>query len=456
MDISSWIAHWGALTPDRTALRFEGVELSYRQLEERVARLAGALESVAVAGDRIAYLGPNCPELLELLFACSRRGTILVPLNARMPAEELRAFVEDCDPRVLFAQHDYTESAAAAARELAAVEVSSFTTPGEGLARGRPLARLRPPEPLPLLLAYTSGSTGRPKGALLGSEALLFNAYNARTAYGLTDADSILALLPMFHVGGLNILATPALMCGATITIERSFDPARALEVISRRHPTLTVLVPPVSLAMIAHRRWATADVSSLRAVLIGSTGVAEAAVRPWLERGVPVSQVYGLTETCPIATFVPLDRSDDKHGTAGVPALFCDVRIQSDPTRGTGEVLLRGPNVMREYWRNPAATRDAFSADGWLRSGDAGFFDADGFLHIVDRLKDGEVALIFNTTEGWQSLRDSASIRASALTGRVPYFTTAAASVAAARAIAALRTRPLEVMALQQYYSQS
>lgn len=389
MDISSWVAHWAARSPDRAALRFEGVELSYRELEERVARLAGTLERVVARGDRVAYLGPNCPELLELLFACSRTGTILVPLNARMPAEELRVFIEDCDPLMLFAEHDYRETAATAARGLEDLEVSSFTAPGDGLGRGPTVARPRAPEALPLLLAYTSGSTGTPKGALLGSESLVVNALNATTAYGLSGADRILTLLPMFHVGGLNILTTPALMCGATIAIERFFEPERALEAISRWQPTLTVLVPPVSLAMIAHQRWTTADVSSLRGMLIGSTHVPEAAVQPWLERGVRVSQVYGLTETCPIATFVPLERCDDKHRTAGVPALFCDVRVESGRADGVGEVLLRGANVMREYWRNPTATRDAFSPDGWLRSGDAGFFDPDGFLHIVERLKD-------------------------------------------------------------------
>jgi fatty-acyl-CoA synthase len=229
---------------------------------------------------------------------------------------------------------------------------------------------------------------------VLTHQALFFNALNSVAAFGLTASDEVLTNIPMFHVGGLNIFTTPAISAGATVTIDPRFDPGATLAEVERSRTTLMISVPAMTRALVAHPAWAATDLGSLRCVATGSTFVAEEALRPWLDRGVAVCQVYGLTETCPIATVVPVAEAGCMAATAGRPAMHCRVRIV-DPSSGSdvgegevGEVVVRGPNVMQGYWRNDAATREAF-IDGWFRTGDAGFVDEEGFLHVVERLKD-------------------------------------------------------------------
>ncbi|MEA2218005.1 MAG: indoleacetate---CoA ligase [Solirubrobacteraceae bacterium] len=400
-EISSWIAGWSRRSPDRLAVRFEDQEIDYRALEWRVARLAGALarrEAIA-AGDRVAYLGQNAPELLDLLFACARLGAILVPLSARMPAPELRAVLENTEPRALLAEAPFAQTAREAGDGLR-LRVVPF---GDGhrsgglaaLLHGAPELRCDPDRPLAtaLLVINTSGTTGPAKGAVLTQEALHYNALNVAAAVGLGAADEVLANGPLFNTGPMNILTTPALAAGATVTILREFDPGATLEEIERRGITLAISTPAMTRALISHPRWDTTDLSSLRCVVTGSTTVREDALAPWFARGVPVLQDYGLTEAMPVVTIVPLDDAHRLRATAGRPVAHCRVRIAAEdgspvPAGEVGEVLVQGPTVMREYWRNPQATSEAFH-DGWLRTGDAGCLDAEGVLRIVDRLKE-------------------------------------------------------------------
>jgi acyl-CoA synthetase (AMP-forming)/AMP-acid ligase II len=201
----------------------------------------------------------------------------------------------------------------------------------------------------------------------------------------------------MFHVGGLNIHTTPALRAGACVTIHRRFDPTQALRAIAEDRPTLFLAVPQVSLAMTAHPEWSSTDISSLRIVTTGSSIVPEAVIRPWLQRGVPVTQVYGLTESAPVAICLRREDAMRKIGSCGKPTMHCQARIvdahgSALPPGERGEIVLRGPNLFREYWNDPAATAAAF-ADGWLRTGDIGHRDAEGFYYVDDRLKDMVIA---------------------------------------------------------------
>jgi fatty-acyl-CoA synthase len=242
----------------------------------------------------------------------------------------------------------------------------------------------------PLLVVYTSGTTGRPKGAVLQQGALLWNAVMSQHMHGLTADDHVLTVLPMFHVGGLNIQTTPALQLGATVTLHQRFTPDETLETIARDRPTLTVLVPSTIQAMIEHPRWPATDVSSLRALTTGSTQVPQPLIEAVQARGVPVLQVYGSTETCPIAVYTRLGGDLMRTGSAGLPGLLCEARVVDDsgrevPTGTAGEVLVRGPNVFCEYWGDKAATSEALR-DGWYHSGDIGTRDCDGYFFIHDR----------------------------------------------------------------------
>jgi len=194
----------------------------------------------------------------------------------------------------------------------------------------------------------------------------------------------------MFHVGGLNIMTTPALHAGATVTLQRRFVAADALRAIAERRPTLTIVVPATMLALQRDPGWAATDLSSLRMVNSGSSTIPIALIQPFHARGIPVGQVYGSTETCPIAVYLRAQDAQRKIGSTGTAAVHCEVRVVDadghDVVPGTaGELLVRGPNVMAGYWEDPIATAEALR-DGWFWSGDIGHQDPDGYFYIDDR----------------------------------------------------------------------
>jgi fatty-acyl-CoA synthase len=234
-----------------------------------------------------------------------------------------------------------------------------------------------------VLIVYTSGTTAAPKGAVLTQSALVWNAFNSIHAHDLRQDDHVLSPLPMFHVGGLNNQTLPALMAGATVTLHRRFEPGQWLADVATRRPTLSLLVPATMQAVIGHPAWEATDLSSLRMLNTGSMVVPESLIRAFHAREVPVGQIYGATETAPLAAVLMAHDAYAKPGSAGKAALHCEVRIVD------GEVQVRGPNVMRRYWNNPEATAAAFAEDGWFRTGDLGRWDVDGFLWIDGRSKD-------------------------------------------------------------------
>jgi acyl-CoA synthetase (AMP-forming)/AMP-acid ligase II len=396
-DLSHWIGLHADRSPNNIALRYDGAEITYAAFDERVRRLATTLiaEYGLQPGDRVAHLGFNGPLVLDLLFACARIGAILAPLNWRLAPAEHRMILLDCAPKVLFVDRQFRASIdgfADALANVAIVNVEDIFAPATG--SDPPVAGERSQA---LLLVYTSGATGRPKGVVLTQEALFWNAVDSIAAHDMTSADHVLTVLPMFHVGGLNIHTTPALRAGACVTIHRRFEPAQALRAIAEDRPTLFLAVPQVSLAMTSHPDWSSTDVSSLRFVTTGSSIVPDAVMRPWLQRGVPVTQVYGLTESAPVAICLRREDAERKIGSCGKPTIHCQARIVDDsgrelPTGEKGEIVLRGPNLFREYWNDPKATAGAF-ADGWLRTGDIGHRDAEGFYYVDDRLKDMVIA---------------------------------------------------------------
>jgi len=199
-------------------------------------------------------------------------------------------------------------------------------------------------------------------------------------------------VLPFFHVGGLNIQTTPALHLGATVTIHPRFAPDATLEAITHDKPTLTVLVPATIQALIEHPLWPDSDLSSLRAITTGSTQVPQSLVDAIERRGVPVLQVYGSTETAPVAVYTRIGGDLSRAGSTGLPGLVCEAKIVDvageEVLHGTpGEVVVRGPNLFFEYWGNEAATGETLR-DGWYHSGDIGTRDADGYFFIHDRKK--------------------------------------------------------------------
>lgn len=394
--IDSWIEAHAQASPGKPAIVFAGETLSYGDLAGAVGRIARHLrEKEGVRfGDRIAYLGTNAPDMLALLFACARLGAILVPLNWRLAPPELAHAVADCGAKLLLHHPDYTETAPAIAGDAAARVVD----PAKGglIAQAAGLAPLEAGTgeghgEAPLLIVYTSGTTGRPKGAVLTQDAIEANADNACHMQEITIDDRVLTVLPMFHVGGLNIQTTPALREGATVILHDRFHPASTLAAFQEARPTLTVLVPATLAALIAHPGWREADLSSLRLVATGSSDVPHALMRPFIERGIPVLQVYGATETGPVSIYQRACDPDTEFGSIGRAGPRTRVRLMVDGreagTGEIGEIQLQGGNITRGYWGREDATAESF-VDGWFRTGDLAMRDADGAYWFKDRIK--------------------------------------------------------------------
>jgi fatty-acyl-CoA synthase len=402
MDLSDLIERNAAFTPDKAAIVFEGEILSYAALNVRIEQTARALKAeLGVSrGDRVAVLSLNRPDYLVLLYACARLGAMLVPLNWRLAVAEQLFILTDALVKVLVLEPAFEEILPALEKSQPDTRIVGLDfAPSKGIAFEALLAQARgdgrnPHTDLtcPLLIVYTSGTTGRPKGAVLRQEALLWNAVMSQHMHGLTSADHVLTVLPFFHVGGLNIQTTPALHFGATVTIHPRFAPDTTLTAIARDRPTLTVLVPAIIQAVTDHPDWLSTDLSSLKAVSTGSTIVPPHLIDRFVARGVPVLQVYGSTETCPIAVYTRLGGDLSRVGSTGLPGLCCEATVIDDagvelPPDTPGEITVRGPNVFSEYWGNAEATREALH-DGWYRTGDIGLRDADGYFWVHDRKK--------------------------------------------------------------------
>ena len=239
-------------------------------------------------------------------------------------------------------------------------------------------------------IVYTSGTTGRPKGAVLSQEALFYTALNGQSVFEFSRADRILTAIPLFHVGGMNIQTLPGLRVGATVALHRRFDPAAVLKTLVEDRTTLLAIVPTMARALFALPDFADADLSGLRCVCMGSSSVPPALIAPWHARGIPVNQVYGLTESGPTALALPIADGFARSASAGKPVLHCAAKVVADDSGREarpgemGEIRLRGPNMMTEYWGAAA-----FAEDGWFRTGDLGRTDRDGYFFVEDRKTD-------------------------------------------------------------------
>ncbi|MDH3231320.1 MAG: AMP-binding protein, partial [Alphaproteobacteria bacterium] len=402
MDIADWIMQHAGLTPDKAAIRFAGADIGYGALAARIEAAARVLAgNFAIGrGDRVAYLGLNHPDMLVLLFACARLGAIFLPVNWRLAPPEHDFILRDADPKLLVAAPEFADEIAAIGAAAAAIPKAGLDAPVDDWpswdalvagADGGALGATAPEDPV--LLVYSSGTTGQPKGALLTQDNLFWNAANSIHMHGMTADDHVLTTIPMFHVGGLNVQTIPALHAGGTATLHARFDAGATLDAIARDRPTLTVLVPAQMTALFAHPDWESADLSSLRLVTTGSTIVPVPPIRRFHARGVKVIQVYGSTETAPVVVYQTGEDAERRIGSAGRAGLHSEMRLVDDAGDEVrpgerGEILIRGPQVMREYWGDPGATA-AVLRDGWFHSGDIGHVDADGWLYVDERKKD-------------------------------------------------------------------
>ena len=366
--------------------------LDRTQLAGRVSACAArlALRHRVRAGDRVAWLGHNHPAVIVLLFALARLGALLVPLNHRLALAEWRSVLADCAPRLLL--HDDALAEAAQALGTAGPAVVQWHAFMGDRAEGSP----PPPKPRPgapedpLLLVYTSGTTGQPKAAVHTQANLLANMAIAAQVQALGADDSVLTVLPLFHVGGLCIQTLPALSVGAHVHLFSRFDATATLRSIAHDRHTLTLQVPATLQALTGHPDWPTTDLSSLRAVWAGSSLLPAAALAAFHQRGVPVCNVYGSTETGPFSIALPPEHAIGHAGSCGWPAPGVDMQLVDAqgavvPHGAVGELCVRGPNVVARYWPE----RGALDAEGFFHSGDLARQAPDGSVTVVGRAKD-------------------------------------------------------------------
>jgi fatty-acyl-CoA synthase len=396
------LAHHAIRTPEKALTVFEGEATTYGQMEANAIALAGGLHEQGVGpGDVVGLLSYNCPEFLETIFAANYLGAVAMPINWRLAAPEVRYILEHSQARAFVC-------------DAALVDLGNATTDGWdgapervviGSADGWTALRdvravSAPPRPRVAAgdihrLMYTSGTTGRPKGVMLTHANLAWKNLAHLVEFGFTSADLGLACGPLYHVGALDLTTTSLIAAGATTIIHRAFDAAQVVDELERSRVTVVWLAPAMVNAIMALPDIESRDLSSVRLVINGG----EKMPIPLIERiqrtfsSAWFADAYGLTETVSGDTFLDRDSIVTKLGSVGRPCLHLELDIwdeegQSVPAGERGEIVMRGPKVFKGYWRDPEATAAAF-AGGWFHTGDIGMRDADGYLFIVDRLKD-------------------------------------------------------------------
>ena len=391
--VSEWIRRWANCAPKKAAVIFNAMEVSYADLEDRIQGVSYLLCSLGVKqGDRVAVCASNRIEILELVFSCARLGAILVPVNNRLTAPEVRFQLEDCEPVVVLA--DAPRSALILEAGAEPADLDEFASMAHSTGRQYAASIPEVPQDLErsLLLVYTSGTTGTPKGAVLSQRSLLYTVLNAIDHEGFGPDSIVASVLPLFHVGGLNIQTIPCLCAGGTVVLAERFVPESLLEIVRQYRPTHLLLVPTAMSALLDAPTLVPQDLSSLGALNCGSSVVPEKLIRRFNSFGVRVVQVYGATETGPTA--VVLGYTDaGRVGSCGKPARHSELRIVDDAGTDVspgemGELWLRGPNLFTHYWNRPEETEQAFSGS-WYATGDLGFADEEGFVYISGRRLD-------------------------------------------------------------------
>jgi fatty-acyl-CoA synthase len=401
--VGSWIERRARIAPADVAVVSGERSLTYAELAARIRRLANGLRALGVVrGDRVAWVGPNHAAFLESLFAAGLIGAALAPVNHRLARDEVDAVLADIEPSVVVVHGDQpvVHGDQPAGDGASSPRIVAGDGTGGGL-RFDDLVDRSPDDAIDervspddlLLLPHTSGTTGRPKGVMLTHANVTWNVVNFLTVADFRADDVTVAIAPFFRVGGTGVNVLPVLFVGGAVVVPSDTGPDALLASIERHHVSVGFGNPDALDAMLASPAWTATDLSSLRFVLTGGAPVPERLIRAYLRRGVPLVQGYGLSEAGPLALLLDPRDALARVGAAGTPPLFVEVRVvrpdgaDAEPNE-TGELLVRGPNVMAGYWRRPDETARTV-VDGWLRTGDAARLDEDGVAWIVGRVRD-------------------------------------------------------------------
>lgn len=403
--VRDWIAYHAETTPDKRALfdLASARDYSYNQMDERVARVAGFLKSKGIKpGDRVAYLTLNTTDVMELIFGCWRVGAVCLALNFRLAPPELAYILNDSEASLILVDTPFA-GAAEITKPLTKVAhwIGTDGVGGESeyeaaIAAATPIYEMHPAEMEDqALLMYSSGTTGSPKGVIITHAMLEFTGSAAVRTGGVSPQNVALNNMPLFHIGGLNVTALPAMWAGGTCVIMRMFDPGGTLKALDSAGLGINVLfmVPAAYNAMRAHPDVEKTDFSRINTALCGAETVPVALMDWWRAKGITIQEGYGMTETAAAGCMIQKEDIPAKVGSAGRPLMHTQIKIvdaagEICAPNVQGEIWFKGLCVTPGYWRNEEANAEAF-VDGWFRSGDIGRKDEQGYVFIDDRIKD-------------------------------------------------------------------
>ncbi len=396
VNLSAFIRFHASRTPDRTAVVYGDLRISYAELADRCSRVAALLVARGIReGDVVAAFMKNSPAFLDLSFAVSQIGAVFLPVNYRLAAEEVAYIADNAGAKLVFADTEFAaqvsglpqvvavdEAAQADPRRLADAKL---TDPGQTFRKPDDLFRLM----------YTSGTTDRPKGVMHTYNNFYWKCMDHIMNLGLTGEDRLLTVGPLYHVGAYDLPGMALLWLGGMLCLHREFDAAAALASIQRERLTCAWMAPVMlgqTLGCEGRQRY---DVSSLKWCIGGGEKTPESRIREFTQlfKNGRYIDGYGLTETCSGDTLMEAGREIEKIGSTGRALAHVELQIRDDqgnvlPPDTEGEICIRGPKVTQGYWKDPQKTAASFFGD-WFRSGDMGVLDRDGFLFITDRKKD-------------------------------------------------------------------
>lgn len=413
---SDWIAFHADRTPNKLAMidQLTGRQYTYQQMHERCGRLAAFLrdEWGVQVGDRVAILAKNCTEYFEFQFACMRVGAMMLPLNWRLAEAELVFILNDAAPVGLVYDTEFADRVLPLIQQtplqyglridLGRLPVDATLAYEDAIAQTPRLLEMHPAtmHDVPVIIMYTAGTTGHPKGVLITHGMMFWNATNITIPTGLNHDSFNYVVLPLFHIGGLNLYANPTFHLGGTNLIAREFDATTVLKTLSDARLGVTHFfgVPSVYLFMSQHADFERADLSSIESWGCGGAPLPVTVLETYARRNIIIQLGFGMTETSPTVFLIAKRHVLNKPTSVGRPLLHTRVRIVNEhfedmPIGEIGEVVVGGPNITPGYWNRPDANVTSFTTDEygirWIHSGDAGLMDEDGCIYIVDRYKD-------------------------------------------------------------------
>jgi long-chain acyl-CoA synthetase len=412
---------------DRPGIRLDDIALNYAVLDQASARAAGLLEQAGVEpGDRVGIMLPNVPYFPLVFYGAMRLGAVVVPMNPLLKEREVAYHLTDSGAKLLVAWHQFEQAATAgvadAQTELILAEPGKF----EGLLGGVDAVEgvAQKDDDDTAVILYTSGTTGTPKGAELTHGNLRAATQIAVDLVGADEDQVTLGALPLFHVFGLTCGLNTNVRVGGCLTLLPRFDAAKALEIIQRDRVTVLLGVPTMYAAILHDEAADDADTASLDICVSGGAAMPVEIMRAFEAKfDCTVLEGYGLSETCGIASFNRPDR-ERKPGSIGIPVDGVDMKVVDDDGNEVaqgevGEILIRGPVVMKGYWNRPDATADTLD-DGWLKTGDMARVDHDGYFFVVDRKKEMIIRGGFNVypRELEEVLYEHPAVREAAVVG--------------------------------------